>query len=214
MSTLAERILDKLAAQGVPLDDDDLAARLGVVRQAVNQACRQLVKRGLVVRDVGVGGKIVNQLRPGGAESPLVSGSSVSLTKPPVVPGSASLVTEDEVKQAVKEHLEAQGYDVKVAWARTRRIDLDATKMGGRVVVEAKAAVALQPQQVNYFLGALGELLQRMTDPSARYGLALPDNKQYRGLVARLPELAKTRLGLIVYLVRREDTGWIVEEVD
>lgn len=214
VSTLAERILDELAEHGVPLDDDDLAASLGVVRQAVNQACRQLAKRELVVRDVGAAGKIVNQLRTPRAEPARVSRASVRLVKPPLVPGSGSLLTEDEVKQAVKEHLEAQGYEVKVAWARAQGIDLDATKIGGRVVVEAKGAVALQPQQVNYFLGALGELLQRMTDPAARYGLALPDNKQYRGLVSRLPELAKARLGLVVYFVRRQGAGWEVEEVE
>ena len=45
------------------------------------------------------------------------------------------------------------------------------------------------PQQVNYFLGAIGELTQRMADPDAVYGLALPDNRQYRGLVDRLHAL-------------------------
>jgi hypothetical protein len=34
-------------------------------------------------------------------------------------------------------------------------------------------------------IGALGELLQRMTESNAVYGLALPDNAQYRGLVER-----------------------------
>jgi len=41
---------------------------------------------------------------------------------------------------------------------------------------------------VNYFLGALGELIQRMTDVTATYGLALTNNKQYRGLVQHLPD--------------------------
>ena len=31
------------------------------------------------------------------------------------------------------------------------------------------------PQQVNYFVGMLGELVQRMDDVQASYGIALPD---------------------------------------
>lgn len=74
-------------------------------------------------------------------------------------------------------------------------------------MLEAKGAVARNAQQVNYFLGALGELVQRMDDPSATYGLALPDNRQYRGLVSRLPALAVQRLGLVFYLVARSSDG-------
>lgn len=40
---------------------------------------------------------------------------------------------------------------------------------------------------------AVGELVQRMDDPDARYGLALPNSRQYHGLVDRLPDLAKQR---------------------
>lgn len=68
-------------------------------------------------------------------------------------------------------------------------------------MLEAKGEVLLQPQQVNYFLGTLGELVQRMDDPDTTYGLALPDNRQYRGLVSRLPSLARDRLGLRVLFV-------------
>lgn len=67
--------------------------------------------------------------------------------------------------------------------------------------------MALNPQQHNYFLGALGELVQRMDDPNARYGLALPNNRQYHGLVDRLPDLAKRRFGFVVYWVERGPDG-------
>ena len=76
-----------------------------------------------------------------------------------------------------------------------------ATRSGSRLVLEAKGEVLLQPQQVNYFPGALGELVQRMDDPDTTYGLALPDNRQYRGLVSRLPSFARDRLGLSVFFV-------------
>jgi len=35
------------------------------------------------------------------------------------------------------------------------------------MLLEAKGSAMNPPQQVNYFLGALGELLQRMSDPEA-----------------------------------------------
>ena len=126
-------------------------------------------------------------------------------------PDPSGRITEDAVKAAVRDHLEAQGYTVQVAWGGTRGIDIDARRGGERLVLEAKAEVTNPPQQVNYFLNALGELVQRMDDPEARYGLALPDHRQYRGLVGRLPAHARERLGLVVLFVRREGDGFVVE---
>ena len=40
-----------------------------------------------------------------------------------------------------------------------------------------------------------------MDDTQALYALALPNNGRYRGLVERLPRLARERLGLIVLFV-------------
>jgi len=57
----------------------------------------------------------------------------------------------------------------------------------------------------------LGELAQRIEDPHASYGIALPDNRQYRGLVDRLPALAKERLRLAVFWVSRQGDALIVE---
>jgi hypothetical protein len=79
------------------------------------------------------------------------------------------------------------------------------------LLLEAKGEVGRGAQQVNYFLGALGELLQRMSDPQVRYGLVLPHNRQYGGLVARLPALAVDRLGLEVYFVARDGARYLVE---
>jgi len=57
---------------------------------------------------------------------------------------------------------------------------------------------------VNYFLG---ELLQRMSDPEATYGLASLDSRQYLGLAARLPALAWQRLRLTGLFVSKGDAG-------
>lgn len=92
---------------------------------------------------------------------------------------------------------------------RETGIDIDARRGADRLVLEAKGEAALSAQQVNYFIGALGELVQRMDDASARYGLALPDNPQYRSLVRRLPALVRERLYFVAIFVGK--TGTVTE---
>jgi hypothetical protein len=82
---------------------------------------------------------------------------------------------------------------------------------GRRFMIEAKAGLASDQQQGSYFLNVIGELVQRMAEPEVRYGLALPDNRRYRGLVYRLPRLARERLGLVVFWVSNDGDGWRVE---
>lgn len=200
MATIADRILD--AIRYAPLDDDVLAKRLGISqRQSVNQVARRLEREGLVTRYTGPDGKIVNALADG------VSLSAPRHENPPVNIVGGQPITEDEVKEAVREHLAAQGFQVRVAWGRSPGIDIEAVHPDGRrYVIEAKAEKGVTgPQQHNYFVGMLGELVQRMSDPHARYGIALPENSQYRGLVGRLPAEARERLGLVVFWVRRSD---------
>ncbi len=143
----------------------------------------------------------------------LRSGAEPAPLPPPPTPAESASgrITEDDVKHAVAAHLEAEGYTVQVKWGKERGIDIDARRGDQRLVIEAKAEVAKQPQQGNYFLNALGELTQRMADPTARYGLALPDNPQYRGLVKRLPAHARGLLGLLVFFIRRQGDGFAVE---
>lgn len=122
---------------------------------------------------------------------------------------SADRITEDQVKAALQTYLEADGWTVTVAWGRERGIDIAARRSGKRLVIEAKGEAPAGPQQVNYFLDVLGELVQRMDGPTADYGVALPEHRQYRGLVDRLPALARQRLGLRIWFV--DDAGRVVE---
>lgn len=217
MATLAERILNAIGY--APLDDDVLSKRLGVGhRQAVNQAARRLEVQGRLRRFIGPDGKIVNGLPEMTLQQNAEPAQGLQASEPTparVVPGGSdgSRITEDEVKEAVRAHLTAFDFDVTVAWGRVRGIDIDARHPDGRrYVIEAKAEVGKNgAQQVNYFLGMLGELIQRMEDPKASYGIALPANGQYRGLVDRLPALAKERLKLAVYWVSRKGDALIVE---
>lgn len=64
MPMVAERILDLLRGRDA-LDDDQIASRLGIIRQHVNQAAHRLEKQGLLVRSQGPLGKVVNQLSSG-----------------------------------------------------------------------------------------------------------------------------------------------------
>ena len=80
MASLAERILGQLDAEDIPLDDDELAARLGVVRQAVNQACRRLATEGRIRRGPSGGGKIVNANAGGEPAKPLPIATTSTIT--------------------------------------------------------------------------------------------------------------------------------------
>lgn len=197
--TWSERIIEALRLSRLPLDDDELARRLGASqRQTINQTCRRLESAGAVERYVGPEGKIVNRLVDNELPAPATRPRQ-ALT--PRTGASTGLITEDEVKSAVKSHLERDGWVVTVAWGREHGVDIRASRGSEMLLVEAKGEAANPPQQVNYFLGALGELIRRMSSATATYGLALPDNKQYRGLVARLPPLARDRLDLAVFFV-------------
>jgi hypothetical protein len=125
MATLGDRILE--AIRYAPLDDDVLAKRLGVLqRQSVNQTARRLEAQGLLSRIPGAEGKIVNALpahasagAAPGDEPTAVRARPTSQTAPAVgrrdrVTGDR--ITDDEVKEAVRAYLVADGFEVQVAW--------------------------------------------------------------------------------------------------
>lgn len=182
------------------LHDGELASMLGVGPEVIKQVIRSLTTEGYVGRFPGKKGKFVTAL------------TSKALTRlyqhrPDADPPTGERLSEDQVKRAVATHLESGGWTVQVAWGRTPGIDIEARRRGERLVIEAKGEAGLQPQQHNYFVGALGELVQRLDEPNARYGLALPNHRQYHGLVDRLPDEAKKRLNFIVFWVERGPDG-------
>lgn len=65
MSTLGDRIVEHLLANGASLDDGELADALGVRRQVVTETCRQLEEQGLVVRNMAGGTRTVSALANG-----------------------------------------------------------------------------------------------------------------------------------------------------
>lgn len=182
------------------ITDAQLRDALGKQHQAVNQACRALEAQGKVTRKKGLG---ATGNFPAGMQVP-AAGSPAIIAAPdeaPVALDGLAEGSEDLVKRHLKTWLEKEGWTVKVAWAKTRGVDIEATRSGKRWLIEVKGIGSLQPMRVNYFIGMLGETLQRMDDPSAAYSIALPDHPQYRGLWNRLPELAKKRTQITMLFV-------------
>lgn len=118
-------------------------------------------------------------------------------------------MVEDEVKSAIKSAFEARGYEVKVKWGQKAGPDIEAT-LGTKIVIEAKGEGKYRQMLGNYFLQALGEILQRMSDSSTSYGIAFPAHASYVELVLNLPRRVRQALQLDFYFVKRSDTSYEV----
>lgn len=200
--TLKERIL--FAVQTSPgLTDRELTNQLlgtTAQQQAVNQAARALAAESYLKRDYRTDGKIGNY------PSTFSNISNRNVLPVNKVQGEKSTIvnlSEDDVKRTIKSWLEADGWQVQVKWGRDRGIDIDAKRnTTERWVIEAKGGGSRNAMRVNYFLAMLGETLQRMTDETARYSIALPDMEQFRRLWAQLPKLAKMRTQISIIFVK------------
>ena len=187
MATLKDQIVTLLRLSP-GLTDREITDRLfglGVAQQATNQAARALAAALHIVRRPRQDGKLGNY--PADMDAPEPQRSLVMEN------GQSEILSEDRVKRSLKAWLEASGWEVSVIWGRAHGIDLEAKRNGQRWIIEAKGCGSRNPMRVNYFLSILGELLQRMDDPDARYSIALPDMQQFRRLWQRLPQLAKAR---------------------
>lgn len=197
--TLRERVLKLIQGEGA-LTDRQITDRLfgtSAAPQAVNQECRRLQAAGLLTRHQHADGRIRNH--PVSEPLPMPS------PQPKSVQRGIDGLSEDALKTALIHWLEADGWHIEFhAMGRLKGIDIDARKGPERWIIEVKGIGSLPAMRVNYFLAVLGETLQRMNDPAARYSIALPDVPQFIGLWERLPELAKTRTGISVLFVNHE----------
>ena len=197
--TLAERIV-KLLKQNPGLSDRQITDNLlgaDKPQQPVNIVCRNLEKKGILSRRKVGGSPIGNYLT--GQE--LVVSSSKAKTDDDESGGRFS---EDAIKKVLENWLIAQGWKVKVAWGQERGIDVEAITNEKRWVIEVKGQGKHDQARGNYFIGMLGETLQRMEDPIAKYSIALPDIQRYRNLWQRLPSLAKSRTAITAIFVDEE----------
>jgi hypothetical protein len=165
-----------------------------VVQQPINQAARALEAKGRLVRRKRSDGLIGNY--PVDAEIPAAIAPSNQNKNHDV-----EALSEDEIKKFLVDWLKANSWTTEVAWGRASGIDIDAKRGGERWIIEVKGPGSRSQMRANYFLGILGEILQRMDDPNAKYSIALPDLKQYRRLWERLPKLAKSRTAISLLLI-------------
>ncbi len=192
--TVKEEIVEAVT-QFPGMTDTELEKKYGRSHQTINIACRDLVAKGFLARQSNPNRKgNLGNYPTGKAPETLV------ITQPIVFDG----LDEDAVKAHLKKWLEGQGWSVKVAWGKNHGVDLKAIKDGECWLIEAKGPGSRQAMRHNYFLGILGETLQRMDDKNARYSIAFPDMPVYRGLWMRLPSLAKQRTGIDMLLVTED----------
>ena len=87
MSSLGDRIVEHLIANGASLDDGELAEALGVQRPDITETCRQLEAQGLVVRNRAGG------TRPVAAAAFAAAARAAPTSAPPRRPAAAPAET-------------------------------------------------------------------------------------------------------------------------
>ena len=174
--------------------DTEIEKALGKTHQQINQACRSLVVQGLLIRQS-------NPDKSGYIGNYPIENVPKMSSPFPITTTTKEPLQEEDIKHILYNYLISDGWSVNVAWGHNPGVDIDARKDGRRWMIEVKGPGSRQPMRVNYFLGILGETLQRMNDPNARYTIALPDLEQYRKLWNKLPQLAKERTTIDMILV-------------
>jgi hypothetical protein len=114
-------------------------------------------------------------------------------------------ITEDYVKNALKNHFENNNWTCEIAWGTTKGIDILATKNNEHWIIEVKGGGSLTQMRGNYFLAVLGEILQRMENRNTKYSIAFPAMQRYKKLWDNLPQLAKERLNITCFFVDKEN---------
>lgn len=198
MRSLSEKIVTALHSRS-GVTDKWLAETLfgpGAAQQRVNSECRLLAQLGVIARRQRNDGLIGNYI----LDESLLSPKPVNVK----VDDPSYWGSEDNIKRHIETWLITNGWSAQIAWGRTRGIDIVAQKTQLRWLFEVKGIGSLPAMRVNYFLCMLGELLQRMDDPTAKYSIALPDLAQFRNLWKRLPQLAKQRTNITAIFVTSE----------
>jgi hypothetical protein len=191
MTTLSQQILDLLKLHP-GLTDREITDSLrgkSAPQQPINSTARSMAEKGLLQRSKRLDGKIGNYLTSNPPQLPRIM--------PPPLPGQQSGgLQEDDIKKALEAWLYRLGWHTTIAWGKELGADIIATQGSSRWIIEVKGIGSLNAMRVNYILGILGEILQRMDDPDAKYSIALPDISQFRNLWEKLPLLTKQRTGI------------------
>ena len=114
-------------------------------------------------------------------------------------------ITEEHVKNVLKNYLEKNNWTCEIAWGKKKGIDIKATKNNQHWIIEAKGEGSRTQMRGNFFLSVLGEILQRMENKSTKYSIAFPAMQRYKKLWDELPQLAKERLNITCFFVDKEN---------
>lgn len=104
---------------------------------------------------------------------------------------------ESEVVEAFCTHLTANGWEIqREVKTPTGPIDVVATRGTDRLIAEAKGRTADAGLDMNT---AYGQLLNRMTEPDARYAVVAPETSLKAAL--RVPQRVRDLLSIDLYIV-------------
>jgi hypothetical protein len=91
---------------------------------------------------------------------------------------------EEQVIEYLTAWLQAEGWEVNIA--QHHGVDIEATRVGRRWLIEVKGDGNCNNQNVN-FMTAIGQIISRMTDENSDYSIAMPDSQIWRHLWANVP---------------------------
>ncbi|OGA47469.1 MAG: hypothetical protein A3G24_14425 [Betaproteobacteria bacterium RIFCSPLOWO2_12_FULL_62_13] len=208
MATLSEEIL-RLVTEKPGLPDRQITNALKAThapQQPVNIEARNLASKGLIDRRNREDGLIGNY--PTGHKILEVESSKSSSSE--TQRHATANLQEDALKRLLESWLHTSGWRAKIAWGNSRGADIIATRGSERWVIEVKGIGSRPEMRVNYFIGILGEILQRMDDANSKYSIALPDVAQFGRLWDHLPRVAKERTGITALFVN--ERGEILEK--
>jgi len=184
--TVKERI--KVVVEKSPgIRLSDLARKLGKQYQHVRQEVRDMANRG----EVRLEKTDFYRVYPTEVQAKALLSSS-----------------EAAIKARIARFLEDHDWEVTVRFGKTPGADIMAKRGKQTWLIEVKGMPTRRQMFNNYFLAALGTILQRMRQPKAHYSIAFPDHPVFRRLWAELPQLAKNALHLSALFV-----GDRIEEV-
>lgn len=161
--------------------------------QYINQYCRFLASRGLILRKKRADGIIGNWLA---GEANFEQKREAIISR-----NETGLLSDKRLKQILEAYLSSLGWKAKIAWGHKNGIDIDASYGQRQWIIEVKGAEKNNLAPVNSFVSILGQILRRMDDPACKYSIAFPDIEQYRRLWERLPPLAKNKTGITALFV-------------
>ena len=168
----------------------------GALSKCVNQKCRTLESQGILWRYKRDDGLIGSWLIENTYTQKIIRQNEME--------NRASDISEKIIKNILSNYLNSHGWTPKIFWGVSHGIDIEAMAGKNHWIIQVKGAGLFHPIIINNFLLALGEILQRMDDPNVKYSVALPDKEQFRRLWDRLPDLAKSKLGITALFVNPE----------